>query len=245
MKQKYRLALAVLAVAGVLGCGDADSPAPAGTTTTAPADDGLATVAAEITRACRRVAADGGIAVLCPQRLPAMGRSRLTVTSTDKNPERCSYLIDLNNNDERGGAPFHVLIGGANPGYSLRTRQGQWPAEFPAKFPADDEDPLRLVAKRPLVPGQRHEQATQLRTDVVRSVTAFGRPALILRMRPYPVGGLSGGHLVLLTNRSSTTYALSVHWREQGTSVPPEAKQLELLLKAASSMRPIPAGERC
>lgn len=183
-----------------------------------------------LTAGCQKVAAATlGIEVLCPTQLPATPPdTELRIAHLDLAPEKRSYLIDAEIEDASGETPFHVLIGGTPGGYSMRTRNGRWPSVFPQR------DPLRLIPLRALVPGQRGEPR-RATVRVLGTVKVGGRPAIVLQLPRYPLGGVHGGHTVVLLDRPAAYYVLSLHWAKDA---PKPARAAELAVATAETLAP-------
>ena len=193
-----------------------------------------------VARVCAQLAPAHGFSVLCPHRLPGRRGTAAPyqVSHRDLALGRCSYLLDVNEDVNEQIAPVHVLVGGTTNRYSLATRAGLWPRRLPKRT----DDALRLIGARPLKPGDR--EASRVRAKVMRRSKVRDQKALILRIEPYPTGGLHGGHLVVLFNRATASYAVSLHWSDARLS----EERVEQLLVSAESMRSVPtqtSGQPC
>jgi len=172
--------------------------------------------------------------VLCPTWLPGNDRdaaSSFGVRRIDLGDGRDAYLFELHQDDD-GRGPFHVLFGGRARPLGLRAIRGNWPA----RLPVDDE--LRLIGRRQLEPGS-HAALKPVRLRMLRRTTVAEQPALLLRVVPFPDGGIHGGHYVLVWNDGGHGYAFSMHFTtptdEDGTAT---AAQIRMLHRAADSMAP-------
>ena len=159
-----------------------------------------------VTAACASLAATRTVAVLCPRELP---RGRWHVGHGSLIRGRCAYLLDLETTPFGSGDAFHVLAGGRCGRFSLRTRDGRWPAG--AVRAADLDRYLRLLGVRPLTPGQRPGTEGVVRPQVLRNTTVHGQRALVVRMPAYPAGGLHGGHVGVVWTQGRASYVLTLH----------------------------------
>lgn len=182
-----------------------------------------------LTHACRKLASSHRVPVRCPARMPAgSARAGFDLSYPDLAPGADAYLID-------GGAwtarerrvrpvPFHVIVAGTRTRYDLATTpDGRWPARFPPRA-----DPLRLVPLGPLKPGgtetfPRHR---------VRTLARSG-DTVVLRLPPYPAGGIHGGHVAALRTIGGASYAVSVHF---DTGALPVTEQAALVAALARTL---------
>lgn len=238
MRNGARSAVLALAV-GVMGAGsvalavtsdDPKSPATRADSNTSDRRARLGRVPPRLTAACREVAAaTRGTEVVCPTRLPATSpANKLRIAHLDLAPERRSYLIDAEMEALSSETPFHVLIGGTQSGYSMRTKNGRWPLAFPQR------DPLRLIPLRELEPGQRGAPRPAT-VRVLKTANIGGRPAIVLQLPPYPLGGVQGGHTAVLLDQPTGYYVISLHW---ATDAPTPTRAAELAVTTAKTIAP-------
>jgi hypothetical protein len=209
-------------------CG-AGGPAPR------PPDTGQRALPPAVRSVCAGLAAEPGLQIRCPSWLPGLG-GRRTGSSFESHPSNdvggCGYLVELLARKAPQGSdiPFHIIFGGACEAFSLKVRRGHWPPR--PRF----GDALGLVTHRPLSPGQRRERLEVPR--VLARVPFMGSTALVLRVAPYPSGGINGGHVVLVWNESGSGYVMSFHYARDGASTTPTQHEVQDLMRAARSMTP-------
>jgi len=220
-----RLMLLLALGGGLAGCGGAErDPAP---------QPGVQPprMPPQITATCTAIAPESDVPVLCP---PA-GRSGapLEVVHPDLDPTPCAYLVNLE-------APVAAQVGGGPSQASFGGTCERLPVDTPAGrvWPADPPLSLRLVANPPLESG-RAPRVT--RPTVLRALEVRGWPGLLLQALPFPEGGFSGGRYALVWRESGASYALGVRWASGDRRRPPSGEQVAMLLRLASSMRPVAA----
>lgn len=213
--------LAALGLAVLAGCNGRE-PHPE-----APAER-LPSRLSGLARLCENAAADTSLAVHCPSWLPrgAWGGRRLRSGT-------CEYLFDLNRRSAGGGGPYHALVGGRCGNFSLAARSGRWPAK--ARRFRD----LGLIGSKPQAPGQQGSYFAPERLHVLRRTRVGERPGLLLMAKPFPTGGVHGGHIAAVWNQGAG-YALTVHFADEGT---PDDRTENMVLRAAASMSRYTAGE--
>jgi hypothetical protein len=135
----------------------------------------------------------------------------LRVVNADKRPGRCQSLLELGSDVPSGDRVlqvFHMLFGTRCRPFPLASRGPIWPRVF-----ADVEpDDLGLIGSTPEVPGKPNVGGQPVRLRVLSRIAVAGRPALLLRVKPYPAGGVHGGHVVVLWNASGRGYVVSLHF---------------------------------
>jgi hypothetical protein len=87
------------------------------------------------------------------------------------------------------------------------------------------------------VPGQRRERLEVPR--VLAHVPFMGATALVLKVAPYPSGGINGDHVVLVWNESGSGYLMSFHYARDNASLAPTQHDVQDLMRAARSMTPL------
>lgn len=180
---------------------------------------------AELGAACERIARAGSAAVLCPP--PARGRAGLALLHEDLDPDPCSYVINMAN-AATAGEPSHPVLGGSCKPLPLQAGRGPYAVEQPRS--------LRLVANPPLVSGQAPRTSHPL---VLGPTHVRGRPGVLLRVLPFPEGGLHGGSYALVWNERGNGYVVSLHWRSGDLGRPPSSRQVAVLQQLAARMRPV------
>jgi hypothetical protein len=193
-----------------------------------------ADVGHDLAATCRAI--DATAAVRCPTWLPAPPARddgpAVHVANADFDGSDCGYLTELHltHVDDFTVHPYHVWFGGRCRPFPLRGESGRWPPR------PNERDFLALVVTAPERPGQRRRTLVRPRVTGVTSVG--GRRALVLRVDPFPRGGLHGGHYVLVWNEDGDGYMLSFHHPRGDRRRPPTLAQLSALSRAAASMRP-------
>lgn len=81
--------------------------------------------------------------------------------------------------------------------FDLSVRADRWPAR------REPDDDLRLVGRQMLEPDEDFADAEPTRLAVLGETTVVGQPALVLRVAPYPEGGIHGGHLTRVDRLTS------------------------------------------
>jgi hypothetical protein len=199
------LPLAICAVAfcaGAVRCGDGGG----GPDRIALRDERELVAAPQpLVEACRRAARRHDFVVLCPSQVPPPPQgAEQHVRPGDFDPTGAAYLLELSYVPQEG--TFHVLIGGRRDPFPLATRGDRWPATVPL-----DHD-LRLIGRTqqtPTAPGRK-----PIRPRLVTRTRIAGTRALILRVAPYPDGGVHGGHYAAIWNQDGHGYLVSIHVAE-------------------------------
>lgn len=149
------------------------------------------------------------------------------VVHEDLDPDPCSYVINMV--DARSAAePSHPVLGGSCEPLPLQAGSGSYAVEQPKS--------LRLVANPPLVSGQAPRSSRPL---VLGPARVRGRPGLVLRVLPFPEGGLHGGSYALVWNERGNGYVVSLHWRSGDSGRSPSRRQVAVLRELAGRMRPV------
>jgi hypothetical protein len=185
----------------VVAAGDAAEPYPDALA--------LAPSPAAVTNACRRASDADGQPLPCPRELPRISLKALKVTNDDKRPGRCQTLLELGS---AASGPFHLLFGARCRPFPLATRQSTWPLVPPRVLPDD----LGLIGFTPEIPGRPGVGGRPVRLTVLQRIRVAGRPGLLLRVKPYPAGGLHGGHVMALWNDAGRGYLVSLHFEDGG-----------------------------
>ncbi|MBB4665287.1 hypothetical protein [Conexibacter arvalis] len=187
---------------------------------------------------CASIAERSRVPVLCPDGIPAARGDRrpvpgrFRVRPKDLVAGDCAYLIELHARraDRSGREPYHVLAGGRCFPSELTTRDGRWPRRG-----VDDDAVLRLLGRATLRPGD-DGPIEPVRPRVVDRVRVGDRPGLLLRVAPFPRGGIHGGHLAGVWNRDGAGYVLSFHNHGLGARPAPDERRARDLLAAASKL---------
>ena len=220
-----RLMLLLALGCGLAGCGGGDgepAPRPEAQPPRMPA---------AVTATCAEIAPASEVPVLCPP--PGRSGGALEIVHADLDPTPCAYLVNLEAPlaAREAGGPSQASFGGTCERLPVDTPAG-------AAWPADPPLSLRLVANPPLESGR---QPRVTRPSVLRSLDVRGRPGLLLQALPFPEGGFSGGRYALVWRESGASYALGVRWASGDRRRPPSGEQVAMLLRLASSMRPVAA----
>ena len=182
-------------------------------------------------RACEALARSERLVVLCPGWLPSR-RGQMeryegySLSRRDFESGRCHYLTQLGYRGPGAGeaVPFHVLFGGRCRPIALAGGVGST---------------LRTRALR-LVPSR-----------IEAKLEVDGARALVLRVPPYPGGGIHGGHYAIVWNRGGHGYVLSLHLYRGDSAydgyprpLPPRGSDIRALRRAAERMVEVgaPAG---
>lgn len=229
------LSVAMTTLIAAIGCGDgAPTASDAGAS---PIVDSK-TIDGQLERACAELGATERMPVLCPSWLPrarpgSMRYAGYKLSHEDFETGRCVYLTQMGyaGRGEGRSVPFHVLFGGRCGGFPMATSSGRWPAR------ELDED-LRLTTEYGSPPDER-----LIRPRVAARVTVNGQPALVLRVRHAPVGGIHGGHYAIVWNTQGAGYVLSFHYyrgdsdfEQVERALPPRRSDVHALVRAAQSM---------
>jgi hypothetical protein len=139
----------------------------------------------------------------------------VTITATQFRAPS-SYWIETN---DAAGFPAdddgHLIFGGQRPTFSLRGTIGQaWPRPG-ERLPVQQLGIPRLRTI-PLQGGGTFVQQRPPR--VVAHVTVRAHPGLVLAAAPYPLGGIMGGHVLVLWNEGGHGYLVSLHYDSRSRS---------------------------
>jgi hypothetical protein len=231
------LALAMMA-ASASGC-DSEPKTTAAKATPSPnavrsaRAEGIVVAAPPALRqACRKVARDAQFTVLCPSLLPENGGGFEEPKAFESG--RCSYLLNLEPRGVRQseGTLFHVLFGGRCEAWPLPTDGPgtTWPTHR-------INNDLRLVGTEPQ-PGTGSDNQPIAPLDVLATTDIRAGRAVVVRSRPYPAGGIHGGHLGVIWNANGHGYALTAH--AVGSDHPKATPDAIRTLRAiAESMKPV------
>jgi hypothetical protein len=144
-----------------------------------------------------------GIRALCPSRWPRRhGRildGRNLVLSGAQ-----SYLGTFNNSGAGTADAGHVFLGGQPTPFSLSGRAGD---PWPRPGEPNPDEAMRL-------PPRAAAAGRLPRATVVRRARVGHFPAIVIRLAPYPTGGVHGGHVVALWNERGRGYLISFHFSE-------------------------------
>jgi hypothetical protein len=166
-----------------------------------------------VPRFCARVAPR--VAVLCPARWPHRPRSHVEDGRDLTRPGFPGYLGTFNDPGFRTADLGHVILGGERRAFSLLGRPGAiWPLRGQPKPDPDSGFVGRI--------------------HVVRHATVGSDPALLVRPRRYPAGGIHGGHVVVLWNHGGHGYFVSLHFAGY-----PLTERIAAALAVARSSRPL------
>jgi hypothetical protein len=121
--------------------------------------------------------------ILCPTLFPSRGDFRHLTVRPQSRPRFEGYLVSFNVTGFATRDAGHLLIGAQPEPIALEPIR------------ADPELGLR---------GKLVE---------VRRATVGGAEAVVVRARPYPEGGLHGGHVIVLWNMSGRGHLVSLHFR--------------------------------
>jgi hypothetical protein len=175
--------------------------------------------------------------VLCPRRYPLTPQSTVTVTATQFRAPSF-YWIETN---DAAGFPAddegHLIFGGQRPSFSLRGAVGQsWPR--PGEPPSVEQLGIPRLRTIPMQGGGTFVQ--QRPPLVVAHVSVRTHPGLVLLAPPYPVGGIMGGHLIVIWNEGGHGYLVSLHYdgRSQAHSFT-RPQRIEAALAVARSSTPV------
>jgi hypothetical protein len=221
MRSLYLVALAAVALIASSVKAESSAGIPIGPTPRA------------VTAACKQRAMLGHFPVLCPRSYPLTSQSAVTITTTQFRAPS-SYWIETN--DAAGFAADddgHLIFGGQRPTFSLRGAVGQtWPRPG-ERFPVQQLGIPRLMTI-PLQGGGTFAQQRPPR--VVAHVTVRAHRGLVLAAPPYPLGGIMGGHVLVLWNEGGHGYLVSLHYgsRSQGHSFS-RSQRIEAALTVARS----------
>lgn len=167
--------------------------------------------------ACEQRALFHHFPVLCPRRYPLVSHSAVTITATQFRAPSF-YWIETN---DAAGFPAdddgHLIFGGQRPTFSLRGAVGQsWPR--PGERPSVQQLGIPRLRTIPLQGGGTFVQ--QRPSRILAHVSVRTHPGLVLAAAPYPLGGIMGGHVLVLWNEGGHGYLVSLHYdsRSQGHS---------------------------
>jgi hypothetical protein len=162
--------------------------------------------------ACRRLSHADRQPLPCPRELPSASLRALKVSSDDKRPGRCQSLLDIESTAPGAFRPFHLLFGTRCRPFPLTTADSVWPRALAQVLPDD----LGLIGFTAEIPGRPRLGGKPVRLKVLRRTSVAGRRALLMRVAPYPAGGLHGGHVVALWNDGGRGYVVSLHFQDDG-----------------------------
>lgn len=163
----------------------------------------------------RRTAARVNFPVLLPQRFPSLPSSK-TVGGSERTTGSASvYMGTFNNFAFKGVDGGHILLGGQRRRLSLQGRPGQsWPRPGRARPNPGLSLPTRFRSV-PIEGGGRFQQEKPAR--ILRRATVNGRPALILKAPPFPLGLIHGSHVIVIWNQRRHGYLVSLHFESART----------------------------
>jgi hypothetical protein len=148
-------------------------------------------------------------AVLCPTSYPHAHDSSVTVSGLVlRGPS--FYWASFNDSSgfpEADGG--HLILGGQREPFSLVGLRGQtWPR--PGQPHPVLQLPLPRLLTSPMHGGKTY--VAQRPARILMHAQVNGDPALVLTAAPYPAGGISSGHMIVLWNWHTHGYLLSLHF---------------------------------
>jgi hypothetical protein len=162
------------------------------------------------------------VPVLCPtvfprRAPPAPPPDRRDLSGRDFTPSRyAGYLVNFNDPRARTRDLGHVVLAAQPRRFSLDGAPG---ADWPRAGQRPDAE-MRIGAAG----------------TVVRRTAVHGRPAIVVRSKPYPAGGIHGGHVVVAWNEGGDGYLVSLHYIG-GRERYDEAQRIGAALTIARSAR--------
>jgi hypothetical protein len=182
-------------------CGGSSAPAdtarPAGSTAAPARAIPLGRPPAAVERLCRQAARR--TFARCPKEFPRSGDSDRIVTQMLTPRGYAGYLLSFNDLSFHTSDGGHVILGGQPKPLELGGRPGRrWPQR--AQQEPDDElkVPARLHGPRRLV--------------LLQNAEVGGADAIVLRAARYPIGGVHGGHVIVLWNAGGHGQMVSLHF---------------------------------
>jgi hypothetical protein len=193
------LACEVLAIALVMvACGSGGDAVSRSVATGSPSSVTLRPAPVSVGRSCRAGARRVAFALLCPTSWPTSQTGDAPQLKWLALGPRAYLLNAFNGLEDRSPHVFHLLVGGQQ-----HTFGANWLRVDPA---------LRVTTRLVRVPVAGGGTFVQQRpARRIAETTVDGAPAIVLREPPYPQGGLQGGHVLVLWNRSGHGYLTSVH----------------------------------
>ena len=143
----------------------------------------------------------------CPTRWPVRrGSATVLDAAIVRGPSQWFASFD----DPAFGPPDdgHVIIGGQNPPFSLAGDVGEtWPRPGePAPLP------LLWLPRLMITPnGTPGGYVARVPPKILERTSVGGRQALVLTEAPYPVGGMHGGHVLVVFNVEGHGAFVSLH----------------------------------
>jgi hypothetical protein len=189
---------------------------------------------AVVARVCVERAQLRKFPVFCPTRYPHV---RATETSTTGAVLRGPSFYWASFNDFAGfptGDGGHLILGGQRHPFSLVGKPGQtWPR--PGQPRPVAQLPLPRLITTPMQGGKTF--VAQRPARILRHIQIGGRPALVLLASSYPLGGISGGHVIALWNERGHGYLISLHFATtpSGASYPLASRVAAALAIGGSS----------
>jgi hypothetical protein len=204
-----------------------------------PAAIPLGPTPAAVAAFCRYRARLHKFVVLCPTRYPRVRGSDVSASGTVfLGPS--FYWASFN--DDTGfaaGDHGHLILGGQRPPFSLVGSRGMtWPR--PGQPRPVQQLPLPRLITTPKAGGGVYvdQNAARIRAHA----TVAGMPALVLLAPPYPDGGISGDHVIVIWNWHRHGYMVSLHFSVSPAGRPnPLAERIAAALAVARSFTPVAA----
>lgn len=162
-----------------------------------------------VQRVCSERARLHKFAVLCPTSYPHARGSSITVSGLVlRGPS--FYWASFNDSSgfpEADGG--HLILGGQREPFSLVGLRGQtWPR--PGQPRPVLQLPLPRLLTTPMQGGKTY--VAQRPARILMHAQVNGAAALVLIAAPYPGGGISSGHIIVLWNRHAHGYLISLHF---------------------------------
>jgi hypothetical protein len=183
-----------------------------------------------VQRVCSERARLHKFTVLCPTSYPHARDSSVTVSGLVlRGPS--FYWASFNDSSgfpEADGG--HLILGGQREPFSLVGLPGQmWPR--PGQPHPVLQLPLPRLFTTPMQGGKTY--VAQRPARILMHAQVNGAPALILTADPYPGGGISSGHKIVLWNWHAHGYLISLHFASY-----PIATRIATALTIARSSTP-------
>jgi hypothetical protein len=157
------------------------------------------------------------VPVACPtlfpaRREPARPRDRHDLSGRDFTPPGYpGYLVNFNDTAAPTDDLGHIILAAQPRPFSLAGQPG-------AAWPRIRPDPeMRIVTG-----------------TLLRRTSVHGLPAILVRSRRYPAGGIHGGHILVVWNERRRGYLVSFHYRG-GTASYTEQQRIGAALAIAVS----------